>query len=153
MTEKANTPVDELNKVLTNTLDYKSVLLDLSKSISHDATKNKLNEFAEIKEKESRNLMKLIKALGGRIETNERMTDQESIYWVRRPLPEAKDMDAVLDKLIRTERNAIDDYESLLTRKELTSEHRDVLKKHKQEAEANLDYFQGAREALDKKST
>lgn len=151
MTEKANTPVDELNKILTNTLDYKSVLLELSKSISDEATKNKLKEFAEIKEKESQNLMKLVKELGGRIETNERMTDQESVNWVRRPLPEPKDMDAVLDKLIRSERNAIDDYENLLPRKELQSEQVDVIKKHKQEAEANLDYFQGARKALDKK--
>ncbi len=152
MIEKANTPVDELNKILTNTLDYKSVLLNLSKSLSHEATKNKLKEFAEIKEKESQNLMKLVKASGGRIETNERMTDQESIYWVRRPFPEAKDMDAALDKLIHAERNAIDDYKSLLSREKLQSGHRDVLQKHKQEAEANLDYFQGAKQALDKKN-
>lgn len=153
MTEKANTPVDELNKILTNTLDYKSVLLDISKSISHEATKNKLREFADIKEKESQNLMKLVKASGGQIETNERMTDQESLYWVRRPLPETKDMEVILDKLIDAERNAIEDYENLLSRENLQVAHRDVLKEHKQEADANLDYFEGVRQALDKKST
>lgn len=152
MIEKANTPVDEVNKILTNILDYKSVLLSLSESISQEATKHKLREFADIKESESQNLMDLVKALGGRVQTNERMTDQESLYWVVRPLPETKDMEAVVDKLINAERNAIEDYDSLLDQKKLPEENREVLKKHKQEAEANLDYFKGARQALDKKS-
>ncbi len=152
MAEKANTQVDELNKILTNTLDYKSVLLDLSKSISHQATKNKLREFAAVKEKESQKLMELVKASGGQIETNERMTDQEGLYWVPRPLPEPQDMEVILDKLIHAERNAIEDYDSLLDQKKLQIENRDVLKKHKQEAEANLDYFEGVKQALDKKS-
>ncbi len=152
MTEKANTPVDELNKILTNILDYKSVLLDISKSISHEATKDKLHEFAEVKEKESQNLMELIKASGGQVETNERITDQEALYWVSRPLTETKDMEVLLDTLIHAERNAIEDYDSVLDQKNLQDENREVLKKHKQEAEANLDYFEGTKQALEKKS-
>ncbi len=147
MAEKTNLPVDELNKILTNTLNYERVLRKLSNSIKHTSTREKLKEFADVKEKEAQTLMKVIKNMGGQIETNERVTDQESIYWVSKPLPDPNDMDAVLAKLINAEQNVIKDYKDLLSQKEIEEEHRKMLEKHKKEAEANLDYFQNARES------
>lgn len=153
MPEKANPLVNELNKILTNTLDYKEVLSKLSQSISAEATRDKLREFAEVKEEESQNLMKCIKELGGRIESNERMTDQEAVIWVPRPLPDANDMDAVLTKLIAAEENVRDDYDTLLERDEIEVNQSSMLKKHKQEAEANLKYFESARQSIESKPT
>ena len=50
-----------MNKILINILDYREVLVKLSESVSHEATKAKLTEFAEVKQDESQNLKKLIK--------------------------------------------------------------------------------------------
>ena len=153
MAEKANPIIDELNKILLNTLDYQEVLAKLSRSVPHEATRDRLREFVEVKEKESQNLMNSIKQSGGHIDTNERMTDQEAVYWVPRPLPEANDMKAVLAKLIDTEQNVIDAYENLLGQEKIEKEYGDILKKHRQEAEANLEYFQGAEQSLKKNPT
>lgn len=153
MAEKANPLVDELNKILTNTLDYKEWLAKLSRSVSQEATRDKLREFSEVKKKESQELMPIINELGGRVESNERMTDQASVYWVPRPLPDADDMETVLAKLITTEKNVHDSYSSLLEQDDIDSEHENILKKHQQEAEANLKYFQGAQQSLETKPT
>lgn len=152
MAEKANPIIDDLNKILTITLDYKEVLEKLSKSISHDATKDKLRELAQVKNTESQQLMDIIKQSGGRIESSERVTDQEALYWVSRPLPDPGSMKSVLNKLIDTERNAKEDYGSLLSQKEIESDHEEMLTKMKKEAEANLEYFQSASQSLDKKT-
>ncbi len=147
MAEKTNLPVDDLNKILTNMLNYERVLRKLSNSIKHTATREKLKEFADVKNKEAETLMKVIKDMGGQIETNERVTDQEAIDWVSKPLPDPNDMDAVLAKLIKAEQNIIKDYNDLFSQEEIEQDHQNMLEKHKQEAEANLDYFQNARES------
>lgn len=149
MAEKANPIIDELNKILTNTLDYKEVLVKLSRSVSHGATQEKLTEFAEVKQEESQNLMKLVKNLGGQVDTNERMTDQESVCWVKRPIPDGNNMEDVLDTLITAEKNIADEYKNLLSRDEIHQEHLETLKKHHQEAKANLQYFESAQASID----
>lgn len=149
MAEKANPILDELNKILTNTMDYKEVLVKLSRSVSHAATQEKLTEFAEVKQEESQNLMKLVKKLGGQVDTNERRTDQESVYWVNRPIPDANNIDDVLDTLIATEKKIADEYNDLLSRDEIPQENLETLKKNHQEAKANLQYFESAKATID----
>lgn len=151
MADKANPLVDEINKILTNTLDYREVLMKLSDTISHEATSEKLREFAEIKQDESQNLIKIINDLGGQVETNERMTDQESIYWIPRKRPETNDMEAILNQLIDAEKNIKEDYNTLLSQDEIEKVDIKNLKKHKKEAEANLNYFQVALRSLQQK--
>jgi len=144
--DKVKSLIEELNKTLTNSLDYKDVLTTLSKSVSQEATRKKLNELAEVKDQESHDLMELIKKLGGHIDPNERMTDQESVCWVPRPTPDGSDRDDMLGKLITSEENAIKEYKTLLDHDEMDSESKTktTLRKHLEQAEANLEYFQGA---------
>lgn len=149
MTEKANSPLEEMNKTLTNLLDYREVLANLSASVEHEATKKKLQEFAEVKKNESQSLMKVIKEMGGHIDGNERMTDQEAVYWVPRPLPEAADLKVALAKLIDTEQNAIKEYKHLMAQDEIETQHHDTFEKFQQEAEANLKYFQSAKQSME----
>ena len=144
MSEKANPLVDELNKVLTCILDFKQVLTDFSKSASHDATRNKLKELVESREQESESIMGIIKDLGGQVETNERITDQEAVNWVPRPLPDSDNVSSLLDTLIKAEGNAIEAYEKLLKREKMDEGHRETLSKYKMAAEANLKYFESA---------
>ncbi len=92
--------------------------------------------------------MKLVKNLGGQIETNERMTDQEAVNWISRPVPDGNDMKEVLDKLIVAEKNIGKDYKNLLTHREINQENSKIIKKHHQEAEANLQYFQTAKASI-----
>lgn len=145
MVDKANPLVDELNKILTNTLDYREVLQKLSKSVSHETTSKKLSEFAEIKQEESQNLMKVINDLGGQVETNERMTDQQAVCWMPEPIPNGDDTNEVLDKLISAEKNVLNDYNDLLNEDKIDQQHLSVLKKHHQQAEANLKYLRSAK--------
>lgn len=148
MSEKANSLIDELNKILTNTLDYKEFLVELSKSVSHEETKKKLEEFAEVKQDESQNLMKVIKSSGGQIETNERMTDQNSLYWVSRTPPDPNDTKAVLTQLISAEKNIIEDYDAVLSDDQIDKEFLEIPRKHHEQAEANLKYLQTASESI-----
>ena len=104
MSDKANSFIDQLNKILTNTIDYKEVLTKFSTAVSHEPTQAKLRELAEVKQEESSQLMNLIKNSGGQIETNERITDQESLYWIARPLPEPSDTSELLKKLTQAEK-------------------------------------------------
>lgn len=146
-----NNLIDELNKVLTNTLDYKEVLHKFGDTVSHQVTQDKLNEFSKVADKESKTLIQLITSSGGDVETTERHTDHESLRWVSRPLPEPKNIEAVLACLIEAERNKEQAYNRVLSHKDITREHKNSLDKHRREAESNLKYFQTAKGALNRK--
>ncbi|MBC7000890.1 hypothetical protein [Cytophaga sp. FL35] len=134
--------IDKLNKILINTLDYKEVLGKLASSITHGATGDKLKELAEVADRESKSLVKIISDIGGNVESTERKTDQESIYWVSRPLPNAQDMQEVLPCLIEAERSKEKDYNEVIGHEDIQRETANQLGKHRKEAEATLRYFQ-----------
>lgn len=145
------TLVDELNKVLTNTLDYNEVLQKLADAITHESTQNKLDEFAGVAIKESKRLMQIISDLGGDVQSTGRLTDQEAVYWVSRPMPDSQNMQSVLACLIEAERNKEDDYATILGNDEIDRETRNRLVRHRREAETNLKYFQSAMQTVEKK--
>jgi len=139
-----NNLIDELNKILTNTLDYQEVLQKLAGSVSHQPTQDKMDEFAKVAEDESKTLIMLISDIGGDVESTERQTDQESISWVSRPLPDPDFMQGVLACLVKAERNKEDDYNTILAHEDIGRETKNLLNKHRKEAETNLKYFQSA---------
>lgn len=143
--------IKELKKIRANTLAYKWVLQKLADSIAHQVTQDKLNEFAKVAEEETIALNDLISDLGGDIEKSEQQNNQKSGDWVKRPLPDPKNMQAVLACLIEAERNKEDDYNAILGHEEMEREYKNRLSKHRKEAETNLIYFQTALEALDHK--
>lgn len=134
--------IDVLNKILTNTLDYKQVLKNLTDSITHPTTSDKVNELAEIAEKETKKLIKIISELGGDVDSTERLSDQEAINWFPRPLPNTGDNASVWASLIKAERSKEDDYKSLLAHQEIDRETKNVLKGHLKKTESNIREFQ-----------
>jgi len=143
--------IESLNKILTNTLDYKEVLQKLASSISHRTTADKLDEFAKVCDREAKRLIKLIPDIGGQVESTERQTDQEAVAWVSRPLPDTENMQSILACLIEAERNKENDYNTILGHDSIDRETKNLLTKHRKEAESNLTYFQSAMQALETK--
>jgi len=144
-----NNIIDVLNKILTNTLGYKQILQKLSDSIAHPPTSDKLNQLEEITEEESEKLMILISDLGGDVESSERLSDQEAINWVPRPLPDPGDTPSVWASLIKAERNKEDDYTSLLNHPDIDRKTKNSLKTHLKKVESNITHFQSILEGLD----
>ncbi|QLG46568.1 hypothetical protein [Costertonia aggregata] len=147
----ANNLIDELNKILTNTLNYQEALSSLAESVSHEPTKDKLVEFARVAEKESKTLMQVISENGGQIESTARQTDQEAISWMPRTSPDPSNMQSVLESLIEAERNKEGAYQKLLSHENISRKMKNALKNHRLEAEANLKHFQSALQAIEKK--
>ncbi|WP_373519506.1 hypothetical protein [Pricia sp.] len=143
--------IDELNMILTKTLDHQEAFRQLSQTSTHGATADKLDEFAKVAKKESERLIKAISDMGGDVQTTERHTDQQTIGWVPRPLPDSKDLQALLECLIKGERNKEDDYNNLFAREDIDSELKNLLSKHRKEAESNLVYFQSALKSLEQR--
>ena len=143
--------IEELNRVLRNTLDYKGVLQKLANSISDKSTHDKLKEFAEVADKESENLIQLIYDLGGKGSKMGHDVGQEDLLWVPRPLPDPKNMQAVLACLIQTERHKEQDYNLIQSHEDMKREDINRLYMHRKEAEANLRYFQSAQASLEHK--
>ncbi|MGB7392855.1 MAG: hypothetical protein WA913_00540 [Pricia sp.] len=143
-----DTLVDSLNRILTNTLEYREALEELADSVNDRTTASKLDEFAEVRGNETENLMELISGAGGRIESSGRTTDQESVSWLAPTLPDAKDMAAVLSYLIKAEQKAKDDYATVLDNEKLDEKGRQILEKHRQEASSNLQYFESAKASI-----
>ncbi len=136
--------IDELNMILTKTLDHRVAFQQLSETWAHGATAEKLDEFAKVAKDGSERLIKAISDLGGDVETAERRSDQESIGWVPRPLPDPKDLQGLLQCLVEGERNKEGDYNDLFARDDIDRELKNLLSKHRKEAESNLVYFQSA---------
>jgi len=147
-----NTIIDELNKVLTNTLDYREVLRKLASTISHNATQEKLKEFSEIAEKEGNRLIKAISDLGGDVESSDRQTDQEAICWITSPLPDTNNMQSVLACLIEAERKKEDDYSAIFAHDDIDRETRNRLDKNQRQTKANILYFQTAMQTSENKA-
>lgn len=141
--------IDELNMILTKTLGHREALQQLSETLSHDGTADKLDEFAKVAKKESEKLIKAISDLGGDVETTQRLTDGQSIGWVQQPLPDSEDQQVLLQCLIKAERNKEDDYNHLFARGDIDRELKNQLTKHRKEAESNLVYFQSALKSLE----
>ncbi|MBW8201124.1 hypothetical protein [Flagellimonas abyssi] len=137
-----NNIIDVLNKILTNTLDYKQVLQKLADSITHPPTTDKLNQLEDIAEKETEKLIRIVSDLGGDVESSERLTDQKAIYWFPRPLPDVGDNASVWASLIKAERNKEVDYKSLLEHQEIDRKTKNVLKSHLKKTESNIRDFQ-----------
>lgn len=134
--------IDVLNKILTNTLDYKQVLQNLSDSVTHPPTSDKLNQLVEIAEKEIEKLIKIIGELGGDVDSSERLSDQEAINWFPRPLPNTGDNASVWESLIKAERNKEDDYKNLLAHQEIDRETKNTFKGYLKATESNIRDFQ-----------
>ena len=143
--------IEQLNRVLRNTLDYKGVLQKLANSISDKSTRDKLKEFAEVADKESENLIQLIYDLGGKGSSIGQARDQENTGWVPRPLPDPENMQAVLACLIEAERRKEHDYNLIQSHEDMKREDINRLDMHRKEAEANLRYFQSAKASLEHK--
>ena len=141
--------IQELNRVLGNTLDYKGVLQKLANSISDRSTCDKLKEFAEVADKESENLIRLINDLGGK--GSGIGHEEEDLRWVPRPLPDPNNMQAVLACLIQAERHKEQDYNLIQSHEDMKREDINRLDMHRKEAEANLRYFQSAQASLEHK--
>jgi len=147
-----NNIIDELNKLLTNTLGYREVLLKLASEITHHKTVDKLNEFSDIAKKESETIIQVISELGGDVESSERQTDQSAVSWASAPLPRRTEMQLVVEYLIDIERTKEDDYDKLFAHDEIDRKSKNMLNKHQKQAESNLLYFQTARQTLEKNS-
>jgi len=143
--------IDGLNMILTKTLDHREAFRELSETSTHDATADKLDEFAKVAKKESETLIKAISDMGGDVRTTERHTDQQTIGWVPRPLPDPKDLKAVLECLVKGERNKENDYNDLFCREDIERELKNLLSKHRKEAESDLVYFQSALKSLEQR--
>lgn len=146
-----NNLIDELNKTLTNTLGYREKIQKLANAISHRTTIDKLKEFAKIADKEAERLIQTISELGGDVESTERQTDQETISWVPPKMPDTSNMQCVVEHLIKMERKKEDDYDAILGHEDINRKTKNVLKKHRKQAESNLIYFQTALQTLEKK--
>jgi len=146
-----STTIDNLNKILTNTIEFQEVLKDLAKSVYDETTKEKLKELAAIKKKHSEQLIGLISDLGGDVESTGRMTDQEAVSWVQKPLPAGDEMTEILSLLKTAEEKALNDYNELLAQSELNDEMQQTLEVHVQDVKANLKYFTVAKESLEKR--
>lgn len=79
-------------------------------------------------------------------------TDRQSIGWISRPLPDSKDLQSLLKCLVKGERNKENDYNNLFASGDIDRELKNLLSKHRKEAEANLVYFQSALKSLEQKS-
>lgn len=136
----------ELNKILTNTLDYREVLLKLAESVSHQATQDKLEEFAKVRKKQSEDLILLISNLGGNVQSTERQTDQPAISWTEKKHPDDKDIKGLLEYLIGAEENSVEDYSDVLKKVDDASDAQEILERHKREGETTLNYLETALE-------
>lgn len=147
-----NQLIDVLNQVLINTMDYKMMLQKLSANDTQPKIGKKVEELINIQEEESKALIKIISALGGDMETTQRLTDQDAIYWFPRPLADPEDFNMILNSLIEAERKKEQDYHKLLAHEELEREHKNHLDNHRKESEKVLTFFQSIKITIDNKS-
>ena len=145
-----NNLIDILNKILTNTLEYKEVLDDLAEEVSERSIQKKLIELAEIKKKQSKVLMKIISAIGGDVQSSERITDQHLVSWMSPPIPHAGNRGEILNFLVKTEQNARQDYQKILNHKDLDDKGKSELKVQLQKCNDTLKGFGQFNESPDK---
>ena len=146
-----NTLVDDLNKLLTNTLEYQEVLKELAEKVSDSATKKKLEELADVKKKQAEDFIKIIPSLGGKVESSERIMDQDSVSWVIRPLPNQKNVEEIFFFLIETEQKARQDYQNILSQNDLEESIKRELEIMFQEADNNIKNLEKEKEYNNKK--
>ena len=146
-----NTTVDVLNKILTNILEYKDVLIQLEKIVSHGTTKEKLSDLAKVREKYSQDLIRIISDEGGDVQSTKRVTDHKMVSWVQSPVPEKSEMEKIVSFLIRIEKNALKDYKDVIENQDIFKEGKEILERHRKEIEVDLKYFETARQTLEKR--
>lgn len=142
--------IDNLNKVLTNTLEYQEGLKKLANAGYDSETKKKLQEFAKIRKKQIEDLILIISKTGGDIESTERPTDHQVTSWLLKPQPESSEILKLLSFLIEAEKNSLEDYEDLLDDFELQSDSATILRRHQREAETTLHYLETAEETVER---
>ncbi len=142
------TLINNLNKILTNTLEYQEVLNVLAKKISAEDMKKKLIQQATVKKKQAEKFIKLISSIGGDVQSTQRITDQESVSWIERPIPETDDLETILTLLIKIEQNARKDYQKTIVQKNIDEKIEKELQIQLQESETNLNYYETAKESL-----
>ncbi len=143
--------IDQLNTILTKTLDHREAFQKFSETATHDATAEKLHEFADVAKEESERLIKAISDIGGDVDATERQTDKAAIGWVPRPLPDLKDLRDLLECLVEGERNKEEYYNRLFASGDITRELKNLLAKHRKVAESNIVYFTSALKSLEQK--
>lgn len=143
--------IEELNKLLTNTMGYREVLLQLSDKVENREVQKKLKEFAEMAEEETNKLIQLIGDLGGDVETTGRHTDDAAISWVQKPLPPFDNLKSVLECLIKAQRQKEEDYNTILAKDEMDRANKNQLDKQRREAETQLLFFQDKLISLENK--
>ncbi|KKL25092.1 hypothetical protein LCGC14_2408800, partial [marine sediment metagenome] len=117
---------------------------------SHKELSEKLKEFAENAKSEAENLTKSISDFGGEVETSERHTDQNAISWVSRPLPNADDVDEVVEFLIKGEKRREEELNEKFSGKDTEREVKNLFMKYKEQNESNLVYLQSVKDSLEK---
>jgi len=136
-----NSIIDELNRVLTNTYEYKNVLHKVSQLSESPKLQDNLNEQVTVAEKESEELIQLISKLGGDVDSTERQTDQELIGWVTPAPPNNNKYGTLVNYLIEIEKNKRQDYYAILNQKETSDEVKAFLKNNIENIESQLEFY------------
>jgi len=140
--------IDELNTLLTNTLEYKQFLKEQADSGYDSRSDKKISEFASIKNCQGITLMKLISELGGDVESSARITDQRIISWLPSREPSFNTQVDLIGYCLEAENNAMEQYRDLITRFEEESEFTEMLNNFIDQSENALDYFENEKRVL-----
>jgi hypothetical protein len=137
--------IELLNQILTNTLIYKGKLDTLSERPYSEETYLKLRDFADRRNQQANELIQIINELGGHVQSTPNRTDAPKISWCDEVLPNSDDIIALLNYLIKAERDSLKDYrqaQDQISNNEINSK----LKEHILQGEATLKYLQAALE-------
>ncbi len=144
--------INELKKLMSYTLNYRRILKNLARVNYDNSTRDKLEEFAKVADKESETLRLLLSELDYDIDRNELDNNYKNGSWFSKPLPDSKNMQSVLAYLIEAEGNKAADYKYVLSNIDLKNEYRNQLEKHRLEAKTNIKYLMSAMKMLEHKT-
>lgn len=116
----------------------------MAESVSHQATQDKLEEFAKVRKKQGEELIALISNLGDNVQSTGRQTDQAAVSWSSHKRPKSKDIGLLLEYLITAEKNSLEDYSDELKEVDDASHGQEVLERYKREGETTLKYMETA---------
>lgn len=143
MNNMASSVIEQLNRILTNTLIYKGKLKTLSERSYSEETNLKMKDFAKRRTAQANELIQIINELGGQAESTPQHTDAEKISWCAEILPKDGDTMALLKYLISAEKESLNDYRQVMEQ----INNRDIeskLQDHIQQGEVTLKYLKVA---------
>jgi hypothetical protein len=105
--------LDNLNEILTNTLEYKETIQEFSSRVAGTAVETELNKMVEQNKDESEKLILLISDLDGKVMSTERKTDQAMLSWLPNPIPNAQDKASIISLIIAAEQEKIEAYNTM----------------------------------------